>query len=76
MTRQIDLYVRSGEDVENAVIEPWKLSREAATELLDSLISSGVRPSNGLGEPAHVKALERHIEDMRIIAFKVLKVGQ
>lgn len=73
-SRRIDLYVASEGTPENAVIEPFKLSREAATELLDSLIAAGIRPSNGLGEPAHVKALEGHISDLRTIAFKALKV--
>lgn len=75
-SRTIDLYVASEGTPENAVIDPFKLSREAATELLDSLIAAGVRPSNGLGEPAHVKALEGHISDLRAIAFKVLKVDK
>ncbi len=53
---------------------PLVLSKEAAQELMDCLIAAGIRPNNGEGGPAHTKALEKHIEDLRTIAFKVLKV--
>jgi len=47
------------------------LKKEAAQELFDSLWNSGLRPSRVVDE---FGAKDRHITDLRKIAFKVLKI--
>jgi len=54
--------------------EPLRITREAAQEIMDCLIASGIRPNNGEGGPAQVKALQSHIDDLRTIAFHAIKV--
>lgn len=51
------------------------LDHEAAQRLLDDLWNMGLRPSD-IGTVGHLKAVERHLEDMRKIAFSFLnRVG-
>lgn len=44
------------------------LTRDEARELMDSLWQAGVRPTEQ-GSPGQIAALERHLSDMRAIAF-------
>lgn len=54
-------------------IKPFvTLTRNEARELMDSLWRSGVRPTEQ-GGPGQIAALERHLEDMRAIAFGYVK---
>lgn len=47
-----------------------ELTPAAASHLLDTLIKAGVRPTDGVGEPAHVKALQAHLADLQRLVFK------
>jgi|688.fasta_scaffold1917209_1 hypothetical protein len=52
-----------------------RLSMENAQELMDDLWASGVRPTEGNGSAGAMRAAERHIEDLRKVAFKALGIG-
>ena len=51
------------------------LATEKAQELMDSLWSCGIRPTEGNGSAGAMRAAERHIEDLRKVAFKALGIG-
>jgi len=52
-----------------------RLTMENAQELMDDLWASGVRPTEGNGSAGAMRAAERHIEDLRKVAFKALGIG-
>ena len=62
-------------DVEDGIEVPQAakitLTREAAQDLLDQLIRMGITPSNGIGSPAQVEAMQEHIKDLRRMTFEV-----
>jgi hypothetical protein len=45
------------------------ISGETAQRLLQALWDAGLRPNKGEGSAGHVAAIERHLEDMRRLAF-------
>ena len=45
-----------------------------AQELIDALWSVGFRPSEGSGSAGSLKATEKHLADMRLIALSGLKI--
>ena len=47
---------------------------EAAQSLMDELWTAGLRPSEGTGSAGSLAATERHLADMRTLAFHALKV--
>ena len=51
-----------------------ELSEEVAQALVDALADQGIRPSTETR--AEHKAREAHLEDLRKIAFKQLKIGE
>ena len=51
------------------------LATEKAQELMDGLWSCGIRPTEGNGSAGAMRAAERHIEDLRKVAFKALGIG-
>jgi len=54
-------------------IKPFlSLSEEQAQSLMDALWSVGCRPSEGHGSTGQLAATEKHLEDMRKIAFTVI----
>jgi hypothetical protein len=53
-----------------------RLSNDAAQVLMDDLWNSGIRPTEGAGSAGAMRAAERHIEDLRKIAFKVIGVDK
>lgn len=58
----------------NSVIEPtMSLSMDEAQQLMDELWYCGLRPSEGTGSAGSLAATERHLQDMRDIAFGALK---
>ena len=63
-------------DDEGARYEPPSimLDKTEAQILMDDLWSSGIRPSEGSGSAGSLKATESHLNDMRKIAFKQLKM--
>lgn len=60
---------------EHFVEEPsFVIDNEAAQVLMDDLWNAGLRPTEGTGSAGSLKATERHLEDMRKIAFKSLSL--
>lgn len=56
-------------------VEPTaRLSRDDAQTLMDDLWMCGLRPTEGMGSAGSLKATERHLEDMRKIAFSKLNL--
>jgi len=50
------------------------LSAHEVQILMDSLWEAGARPSTAVADIAHEKATEKHLNDMRAIAFHGLKM--
>jgi len=85
-SRTIGLYIRDNgallaEISGKVVTEPgcWtppslSLTEDQAQYLMDQLWNCGLRPTEGEGSPGALAALERHLEDMRAIAFHKLGV--
>lgn len=46
-----------------------------AQQFMDDLWSAGVRPTDGKDPKGQIAATQRHLEDMRAIAFAKLKVA-
>jgi hypothetical protein len=46
------------------------LDMQRAQQLCDALWEAGVRPTNGAGSVGQLAATERHLEDMRTLAFR------
>lgn len=46
------------------------INSSAAQNLMDELWRSGIRPTEGSGSAGSLAATERHLDDMRAIAFK------
>lgn len=56
-------------------VEPTMvLGREEAQQLIDELWRAGLRPAEGAGSAGQLASTERHLEDMRQIAFHKLGV--
>jgi len=57
--------------VDGQISEPtMRLTNEAAQLLMDELWRCGLRPSEGSGSAGSLAATERHLADMRRIAFE------
>lgn len=74
-------WVEAAKPIEFASVEPGVIGHptltieyKAAQALLDSLWSAGLRPKD-VGTAGQLGATERHLEDMRKIAFAKLGVG-
>lgn len=62
---------------EGTVIEPTVEIKDATAQLLmDDLWRAGLRPSEGTGSAGSLRATEKHLEDMRALAFDKLKVDK
>jgi len=80
--RGVELLVRQGnaygvnvtmETNERGLIEPTlRIGMDEAQVLMDDLWAAGLRPTEGAGSAGSLRATERHLEDMRRIAFKQL----
>lgn len=46
---------------------------DTAQKLMDELWQCGIRPTNGVGSVGQLAATEKHLEDMRALAFKTGK---
>lgn len=56
--------------------EPFlELGHTGAQSLMDELWNAGIRPSEGSGSTGQLAATERHLADMRRLAFHALKVS-
>lgn len=51
-----------------------RLSNDAAQSLMDQLWQCGIRPTEGTGSAGSLAATEKHLADMRCIAFASLKI--
>jgi hypothetical protein len=51
----------------------FTLDPGACQALMDSLFASGFRPSQATGSAGQREALEKHLDDMRTIAFMFLE---
>lgn len=47
---------------------------EQAQVLMDDLWNAGIRPTEGAGSAGAMRAAERHIQDLRAVAFKALGI--
>ncbi len=54
----------------------FKLSDGETQALFNQLWHLGFRPKDGTGSSGHVGSIERHLEDMRALAFSKLKVDK
>ena len=60
---------------EGAVVDPFMvMPLETAQLLMDELWGCGLRPSEGTGSAGSLAATERHLKDMKTIAFHALKI--
>lgn len=60
---------------EGRIVDPFLvLSLETAQLLMDELWACGLRPSEGTGSAGSLAATERHLKDMKTIAFHALKI--
>ena len=58
-----------------AIVDPFlRLRTEEAQRLMDELWQCGLRPSEGSGSAGSLAATERHLKDMKTIAFHALKI--
>ena len=51
------------------------LDQTTAQMIVDELWQCGLRPSESTGSAGALAATEKHLHDMKIIAFKALKIG-
>jgi hypothetical protein len=54
--------------------ESFVLSYSAAQNLMDELWREGFRPTEGTGSAGALAAVQKHLEDMRKIAFRKLAI--
>ncbi|MBT9571087.1 MAG: hypothetical protein IV106_08260 [Pseudomonas umsongensis] len=60
---------------EAEITEPFmRLKPADAQQLLDELWRCGIRPSQEQGSVGQAAAMQKHLDDMRTIAFHALKV--
>lgn len=61
---------------ESAAMKPTLAIRmDQAQVLMDDLWNAGVRPTDGAGSAGAMRAAERHIQDLRAVAFKALGIA-
>ncbi|MCP3885126.1 MAG: hypothetical protein GY700_06560 [Propionibacteriaceae bacterium] len=53
-----------------------RITRQQAQRLLDNLWDAGLRPKDGTGSTGQLAATEKHLEDMRSLAFNSLKANE
>lgn len=54
--------------------ESLVITQDTAQELMNSLWECGLRPAQGAGSAGQLETMKAHLEDMRRIAFKFLKL--
>ena len=60
---------------EGMLVDPFMvMPLETAQLLMDELWNCGLRPSEGTGSAGSLAATERHLKDMKTIAFHALKI--
>ena len=69
----VDLIMKTVD--ESTVTKPFiSIDYQEAQELIDTLWQCGLRPSEGSGSAGSLAATERHLKDMKQIAFHALKI--
>lgn len=83
--RGVELYITSDDGrtrVQQVILErveemsafraqpSFSISTDAAQTLMDDLWHAGLRPTEGTGSAGALRAVERHLEDMRTLVFK------
>ena len=59
----------------NMCVQPFsQIGMQSAQKLMDELWQCGLRPSEGTGSAGSLAATQRHLEDMRKIAFGKLGI--
>lgn len=58
---------------EDRVRPTFDLDKTSAQQLMDELWRCGLRPSEGTGSAGSLAATEKHLQDMRKIAFGLLR---
>ena len=57
------------------VVDPTvRISVDEAQTLMDDLWRCGLRPAEGAGSAGAMRAVERHVDDLRKIAFKAMDI--
>jgi len=57
------------------IVEPTlRIDMDAGQTLMDDLWNAGLRPTEGAGSAGSLLATEKHLSDMRKIAFKKLSI--
>jgi hypothetical protein len=75
ITKATDVIMEKTEEGDSA--NPFlKLTNDEAQRLMDELWNCGLRPSEGTGSAGSLAATERHLADMKQIAFHCLKIGK
>lgn len=60
---------------DHCIFEPFvEIDQQAAQQLMDELWNCGLRPSEGSGSAGQAAAMQRHLDDMKAIAFHALKI--
>lgn len=59
-----------------AIQKAFSLEYEAAQKLMDDLWDAGLRPSEGSGSAGSLAATQKHLADLKQIAFHVLKIDK
>ena len=73
ITDIVQPFVLKTPENEGALNEPCALlTIEAGQLLMDELWHAGIRPTQGMGSAGSLAATERHLADMRSIAFSSL----
>lgn len=62
------------DDITSHVAPLLSIRMEQAQVLMDDLWNAGVRPTEGAGSAGAMRAAERHIEDLRKVAFAALGI--
>jgi hypothetical protein len=87
ITDAIDLHLLHGDDIATnimftrrdpaVIVQPLaSLEMAEAQRLMDALWDCGLRPSEGSGSAGSLAATEKHLADMRALAFHALQVSR
>lgn len=73
----VNVEMRKIEDGEPLELVPiFRLHETEAQTLMDDLWHAGIRPTEGSGSAGSMRATEKHLADMRVIAFNKLGIDR
>lgn len=64
------------EDAGRVVQPMMRLSQDQAQQFMDQLWHCGIRPTEGQGSSGQLAAVQKHLDDMRALAFGTLELQQ